>query len=192
MNTPSHSILNLAILGRAQQTALTWPILIGSWLPDAALFVFYVWAKIAGFTERAIWSDLYYSPFWQDVFAIGNSMPLALLGCGVAIWQKWPRVAVLCASMLLHHAEDLPFHNEDAHRHFWPLTDFRFVSPMSYWDRDHMGAYGALIELVLVLLSSLILLRWVRSPWGRGSLVLTNVVYAVGYVGFYLLLGRIS
>ncbi len=186
MNTPSHSILNLAVLGRAQQTARTWPILIGSWLPDAALFGFYAWAKLSGFTEQAIWGDLYYSPFWQDVFAIGNSIPLALLGCGIAAWRKWPQATVLFASMLLHHAEDLPFHNEDAHRHFWPLTDFRFVSPMSYWDTDHMGAYGALIELILVLLSSLILLRWVRSPWGRGFLIFTNGVYAVGYVSFYL------
>ena len=186
MNTPSHSILNLAILGRAQQTVLTWPILIGSWLPDAALFVFYAWAKLSGFTERDIWGDLYYAPFWQNVFAIGNSIPLALLGWGIARWQKWPRVAVLCASMLLHHAEDLPFHNEDAHRHFWPLTDFRFVSPVSYWDPNHMGAYVALFELALVLLSSLMLLRCVRSPLGRGFLVFTNVVYVVGYVRFYL------
>ena len=186
MNTPTHSILNLTILGRAQQTVLTWPILIGSWLPDAALFVFYAWAKLAGFSESSIWGELYYTPFWQDIFAIGNSIPLALLGLGIAAWRKWPWVVALCASMLLHHAEDLPFHHDDAHRHFWPLTDFRFISPVSYWDPDHFGAYVALAELLLVILASLILMRQVRSRLGRGLIIFTNVVYTVGYLSFYL------
>ena len=186
MNTPSHSILNLAILGHAPRMALTWPILIGSWLPDAALFVFYGWAKLAGIPETTIWNEVYYTPFWQDVFALGNSIPLALLGWSLATWQKWPWVAALCLSMLLHHAEDLPFHNEDAHRHFWPLTDFRFISPISYWDPEHFGAYVALAELLLVFLASLILVSRVRSRFGQGLLVFTNVVYAIGYIGFYL------
>lgn len=186
MNTPSHSILNLTILRRTQRHTLTWPILIGSWLPDSALFAFYAWAKIAGLPESFIWNEAYYDSFWQDVFAIGNSIPLAVMGVGVATWQKWPRVIALFASALLHHAEDLPFHHEDAHRHFWPLSDFRFVSPVSYWDTNHFGAYVALAELVLVLVASLILMRQVRSRVGRGFLIFTNVIYAVGYIGYYL------
>lgn len=186
MNTPSHSILNLAILRRSAPP-LTWPILVGSWLPDIAMFVFYGWAKIgAGLPEATIWNDAFYTPFWQDIFAVGNSIPLAGLGWGLALWRKWPRSAALFASMLLHHATDLPLHNEDAHRHFWPLSNARIVSPVSYWDADHFGAYMALVEIGLVLMASFFLLRQVRSPWGKGLLILTNIIYAVGYVRFYL------
>lgn len=185
MNTPSHSILNLAILGRGQQPARTWPILIGSWLPDAAIFGFYAWAKLIGLPDAVIWNETYYQPFWQAIFAIGNSMPLALLGWGIAQWRKWPIAAAIFASMLLHHAADLPFHNEDAHQHFWPLTSYRFVSPMSYWDVDHLGAYGSLIELVLVAIASVFLWRRVRSRFGKGLLILTNVIYVLGYARFY-------
>ena len=186
MNTPSHSILNLAILGHAERKVLTWPILIGSWLPDVALFIFYGWARLSGLPEAVIWNEAYYRPFWQDIFAIGNSIPLVLLVWGLAAWQRWPRMAALCLSMLLHHAEDLPFHNEDAHRHFWPLTDFRFISPISYWDPEHFGAYVALFEMVVVFGASFILVRRVRSRLGQGLIILVNVIYVIGYIGFYL------
>lgn len=186
MNTPSHSILNLAILGRSQQPALTWPILVGSLLPDAALFVFYGWAKVMGLPEAQIWNEAYYRPLWQDIFAIGNSIPLALLIGGIAFWQQRFRILALCASALLHHLEDLPVHHDDAHRHFWPVSDFRFVSPVSYWDADHFGTYVALVELSLVLLASVYLWYRVRSRLGKFLLLLTNVLYVLGYLIFYL------
>ncbi|MDB9529892.1 hypothetical protein PN498_28155 [Oscillatoria sp. CS-180] len=186
MNTPSHSILNLAILGRAQQPMMTWPILMGSWLPDAALFGFYGWAKLANIPEATIWRETYYEPIWQDIFAVGNSIPLALIGLGVFAWQQRLRIAVMFASMLLHHLEDLPLHHDDAHRHFWPLSDYRFVSPISYWDSNHWAIYGAFAELVLTLLATAILLRRVQSSWGKGLLIIINVIYVFGYYSFYL------
>jgi hypothetical protein len=95
MNTPSHTILNLAILRRSQSPELTWPIVIGSLLPDAALFVFYGWARaIAQLPERVIWNEAYYQPFWQDVFAVGNSIPHGAGRLGVALWKKRPVWAV--------------------------------------------------------------------------------------------------
>lgn len=185
MITPSHSVLNLAILRRVRQPHLTWPTLVGSWLPDAALFIFYGWARWVRMPEITIWQEAYYEPFWQDIFAVGNSIPLALVGISVFIWQKRPAWVTLFASMLLHHLEDLPLHHEDAHRHFWPLSNFRFISPVSYWDENHYGRYGALLELVLVLFASLFLLQQVRSLWGRGLLLFINVVYVLEYFGLY-------
>lgn len=186
MNTPSHSILNLALLRRAQTSALTWPILWGSWLPDLALFGFYGWAKGVGLSDTVIWGETYYEPLWQNVFAVGNSIPLACLGWAIAAWRKWPGGVALFVSMLLHHAEDLPLHHEDAHRHFWPFSAVRFVSPVSYWDPEHFGAYGALLEFSLVLVASIVLIRQVRSPVGKGLLVLTNLIYGLGFIRFYL------
>jgi len=186
MNTPAHSILNLAILGRQQPPLLTWPILLGSWAPDIAMFVFYGWAKLAGIPEVQIWRELYYTPVWQDVFAIGNSIPLVLLGLGFTIWQRRLNWIAFFASMLLHHLADLPLHHDDAHRHFWPLSDFRFISPVSYWDRNHLGTYGALIETGLLVIASAYLLRRTRSRWSQGLIILINLVYLYGYYRLYL------
>jgi hypothetical protein len=186
MNTPAHSILNLAILGRAQPPQLTWPILLGSWLPDAALFLFYGWAKWARIPEPQIWQEVYYDPTWQDIFAIGNSIPLALMGLGIFIWHRRPGGTAFFASMLLHQFADLPLHHEDAHRHFWPLTSYRFISPISYWDPDHFGRYGALAEVGLLAIASTILWKRLSSIWGKGLVGLINVAYLYGYYRFYL------
>lgn len=190
MNTPSHSILNVAILDRPNFYAgCTWPILVGSWMPDAALFVFYAWGRLSRIPPVDLWRELYFHPVWQDIFAIGNSIPLALIGLGVFSRLQRPAWAALFASMLLHHLEDLPLHHDDAHRHFWPLSDYRFISPVSYWDPAHLGRFGALTEGVLTGIASIMLLRRVRSPWARGSIVLVNSLYLMGYLAFYLARG---
>ena len=33
---------------------------------------------------------------------------------------------------------------------FFPFSNIRFTSPVSYWDRNHYGTWGALLELGLV------------------------------------------
>jgi membrane-bound metal-dependent hydrolase YbcI (DUF457 family) len=203
MNTPSHVILNLAILHRRLAGRLTAPpgsqadtrgsstqttaIILGSLLPDAALFVFYGWARFfTAASERQIWGELYYGDGWQDIFAVGNSIPLALAGLGLALWRKHPAWVALFASMVLHHGEDLPLHNEDAHRHFFPFSDVRVISPVSYWDADHFGAYAALGEAILVMVASVWLWRQHRNPWGRGLLLVVNSTYLWAYSQFYL------
>ena len=186
MNTPAHSILNLAILGQRQPPRFTWPILLGSWLPDAALFLFYGWAKWSRIPDVQIWQEVYYDPGWQVVFAIGNSIPLTLVGLGLAIWHKRSGWIAFLASIVLHHLEDLPLHHDDAHRHFWPLSNYRFISPISYWDRENLGAYGALLETVLLVGASIILWRRMSRLWSQLLLALINLLYLYGYYRLYL------
>lgn len=185
MNTPSHLILNLALLRRPLAPAMTWPILIGAVIPDAAMFVFYGWARWQGLPEQTIWGEAYYSQPWQAVFAVGNSMPLGLLGValGFRLRRFWfgPGVGFLGASMVLHHLADLPLHHDDAHQHFWPLSSMRFISPVSYWDVDHWGRLGATIELVLVLIASAYLLPRLGSRFSKGLLGGTVALTAVAY-----------
>ncbi|WP_419857635.1 hypothetical protein [Candidatus Palauibacter irciniicola] len=94
--------------------------------------------------------------------------------------------ALFVASMILHALGDLPLHREDAHRHFFPFSDWRFTSPVSYWDPDHYGGYAAIGEVLLVLAVSVFLFRAYR---GRGRWIVAGVagVYAL-FVGFAVLM----
>ena len=186
MNTPSHLVLNLAVLGRDRGVRLGWCIAIGAVLPDVPLFGFYLYERLwIGAPEQTIWGELYFRPAWQAVFDIVHSIPLVLLGLIVALWLRRPGMALLCASMLLHAVCDLPLHTVDAHRHFYPLSDYRFVSPVSYWDPLAHGAAAALGELIVVMAASVLLARRTTSRAARGALLGLNALTACGYVFFY-------
>ena len=193
MNTPSHVILNLAILGRRSRSHA--PIFWGALVPDLALFGFYGWAKlVAQMDEGTIWREAYYEPFWQDIFAVGNSIPLALLVIALAIWIKkhrpdWEGLAngalFLGISVILHCLADLPLHVDDGHQHFWPLTSFRFRSAISYWDPDHHGGIVALGEFLLVLVASWRVWGLLRSRWLKILLMGSNALMWAFYISFY-------
>ncbi|NEP61498.1 MAG: hypothetical protein F6K31_31865 [Symploca sp. SIO2G7] len=195
MNTPSHVILNLAILGRRSRSQLNGPIFWGAMLPDLALFGFYGWAKlIAKLDEATIWGETYYEPFWQDIFAVGNSIPLALVAIALALWVKGRRpdwkslangVIFLAASVILHCLADLPLHVDDGHQHFWPLSRFRFRSSISYWDPDHYGGIVAVGEFLLVLIASWRVWQVLRSRWMKALLISGNALMWLAYASFY-------
>lgn len=186
MNTPSHLVINLAILRRPQLGP--WPILLGAIVPDAAIFIFFGWAQWGQrLPPETIWREAYYEPFWQNIFAVGNSIPFAAIGLLLCYRLKRRWAMVFFASMLLHQLADLPLHHDDAHRHFWPLSELRIISPVSYWDPDHFGRLGAGLETCLVVLASVFLWGRVRSHLGRGLLLLTSLVLMGLYMGFYLI-----
>ncbi|MEO0350335.1 MAG: hypothetical protein AAF282_09855 [Cyanobacteria bacterium P01_A01_bin.15] len=193
MNTPTHAILNLAILGRKHRPEWNVPIIWGGFIPDLALFAFFGWTTVAtDLSSQQIWGEAYYAPFWQNLFVIWNSIPLALLGIGTGLWLRryqqalGTTIAICCASILLHCLEDLPLHREDAHRHFWPLSNYRFESPVSYWDPAHHGDVFAVFELGLSLMVSVYVFRLLRSRLAKGLLIFSNLLFLVFFVGFYL------
>jgi hypothetical protein len=190
MQTPGHVIINLGILGRGDRPTWTWPIIIGALIPDGMMFVFYFWTKvIRGLPDREIWSTTYFLPAWQNTFDLFNSIPLALLGVAAAIYWKRSSlagpIAACFASIILHCLQDLPLHHDDGHRHFWPLSNFRFESPISYWDPNHHAIWGSLFEVICVIGATLLTLRWLQSRWGRGILIALAGLYIALYVGLY-------
>ena len=187
MKTPSHAIINLAILGRDQHSEFNLLIVTGGILPDIPIFLYYFWAKyVAHLPEATIWSKAYYEPFVQNIVALFHSIPLAAIGWIVAYYFGWQSVQILFLSMILHSLGDLPVHNDDAHRHFFPFSNYRFISPFSYWDRNHYGSIVSLVEMLLVLLSTFQVFGFVNSYVGKGLLILVNGFYLVGAVLFYV------
>ncbi len=147
MRTPGHAVINLALVARP---SLGLPIVAGAVVPDLPIVALYFIEKARGTPTERIWSEAYQRPFWLNLIHGLHSMPLAAMGLAVSLGLHFAPAAAFFASMLLHAAADLPLHAEDAHRHFWPFSDWRFVSPISYWDvRRHATVVGA-IEAVLV------------------------------------------
>lgn len=152
MNTPAHLIFGAAAFGKPGNARITIAAVLGSLAPDISLYVMVSWSIfVAGVDPNVVFGEYYYSSTWQQVFAVDNSFVLWGLGLGLAMGARRPEFIAFAGAGLLHLAFDFPLHNHDARMHFWPLTDWVFVSPLSYWDsRFHAGIVSP-IELGLAL-----------------------------------------
>jgi membrane-bound metal-dependent hydrolase YbcI (DUF457 family) len=150
------------------------------------MFAFFAYEfLVAQMPMRVIWSERYFDPAWQAFFDLFNSLPLLAVGFVAAWFMRKEGWAILFASAACHALLDLPVHREDGHRHFWPLSDWRFMSPVSYWDPEHGGDLGSLLELVLVAVASVVLWRRYSQRLARGALVLLNGASLLGWLRFY-------
>lgn len=179
MNTPAHATLNLLLIARRERDAV--PVAIGAVLPDTPMMAFYAVEKLLRRTpEPLIWGERYFDPLWQGAFDLFNSIPSLLVGLAL-VWfagrSRW--LLGLLGSMLLHSLLDLPLHAEDAHRHFWPFSEWRFASPVSYWDPSRFGVWVFLFEAVVVFGGTAWLLRRYGRPLPRLLVLATAALYAV-------------
>jgi hypothetical protein len=178
--------LSLVALGGERGRDVGAWVVGGALLPDAPMFLFFFWERfVAGASQEQIWGELYFEPGWQAFFDAFNSIPLAV-GVGLVAWRLGKRgLQWGAASVVLHCCADLALHREDAHRHFYPLSDWRFESPISYWDPVHYGALGAGLETLVVWIGTGMLWQRVSGRASRVTLALTCVLYGVVYIGFY-------
>ena len=182
MQSPTHSLIALAILAKRENPKQNWAILLGSIVPDAFIYVCWVWLTfIKGHSQSEIWRDIYFNDPMQLTGAIFNSAPiyigLALLG----FWQRkktWGKLLLFFAlAALIHLAMDLPVHADDAHRHFWPLSNWRYYSPLSYWDNDHNAQWVGLVEAIIASIAIFVLWRRFPKVWVRVVLGLFTLFY---------------
>jgi hypothetical protein len=186
MTTPAHAVLNLLVLGGGHRRILWLPIFLGSLLPDVPMLGFYFLQRvILREPESYIWSHVYFQPNWQALFDIFNSFPLIVVGLIVAYWVRSDWLQVFFLSIGLHCMADFLLHHDDAHRHFLPLSDWRLLSPVSYWDHRYYGQYVTWAEMALVLVGSVILFQRHKSPAARVLAGVTLVSY-LGYLVYAL------
>ena len=175
MNTPAHAVVNLLLLSRRPDHRKTAVIVSGALLPDLIIILFYAWHLLIGTPEAQIWSIEYYRPLWQGFFDSFNSIPLILL-LMLAAWKtRHPLLLLFAASLLLHCLGDLPLHHDDGHRHFFPFSDWRFTSPVSYWDPAHHGRLAGLVEIAAVLGASAWL--YIKQPPLRRWILALLAIY---------------
>ena len=179
MNTVAHMVIASAVMARPDRPKQNWAMLAGSFLPDASMFVFFAWSRLQGWSGEETWNVRYWTEPWQMLGAISNSFVLFGLFLAIAWWRKWPLLMALSAAALIHIGLDLPLHADDAHRHFWPISDWRFVSPISYWDPDHMGWLGGLIESLATLVAITVLWRRFPGKQWRIALFVLGLVHGL-------------
>lgn len=171
--TQTHLLIATALFARKGTRRRNTAIIAGALIPDAAIFILFIYAVITGIPQDTLWSETYWSEPWQTWVTLGNSafLYIGLLAAslilispqdGRARWQALP--ALLALAALTHLAGDFPVHNSDAHMHFQPLSDWRFRSPISYWEAAHHGRAFFTAEIILGFALIAVLIRRWRRP----------------------------
>lgn len=179
-----------------------WMIFLG-WFgglfPDLPMFLM-VGASRMMDSNVALWRQpdgLYWIDPWKTMTDLSHSLPiwtvLALTG-----WLMWRRggaklavggqaLLVFSAGAFLHAVGDFFVHTNDAHAQLLPFTDWRFHSPVSYYQSQHFGREFAFFELAFCLFAAFWLIRTFRSWTVRGLTVLmvVPVLLHTGLVGFH-------
>jgi hypothetical protein len=160
LNTPAHVIFAAAAFARPYDRRRTFAAIAGALAPDLSLYLMAgVSLYVLGISPQVVFDQLYFSDAWQQVFAIDNSFFVWGAAFAVAWWFGAKNAMVFAAAALMHLALDFPLHHDDGRPHFWPVSDWVFESPISYWDRGaHAGIVGP-VEMALSALFCLVLVR---------------------------------
>ncbi len=186
MNTPAHLLIGTAAFGRQGQPALFWAAALGAIMPDLSLYVLgavSIW--LLGIPPSRVFNELYFSDAWQTVFAIDNSFVLWGALLALALWARREWAVVLCAAALLHIALDFPLHHDDGRPHFWPISNWVFESPVSYWDVRHGASWIAPAEGAFSLCAAVLLWR-AHVSWPIRALVLVLLLLEIWIVSEWL------
>lgn len=183
MYTPTHLIFGLAAFGRTDARKVTAAALAGAAIPDASLYLLAgTHLIVLGTDPQVVFGEMYYSDAWQSVFRVDNSFLVwgFVLALGLAVRRAW--VVALAGAALLHIGLDLPLHHDDGRAHFWPLTNWVFVSPVSYWDPAHYGGILTPIEIAVSWAACVVLWkRYLRWPMRVLIVLLAALQLPVAY-----------
>lgn len=177
MNTPAHLLLGAAVFGRPSGRKVIWAAMAGALLPDLSLYLLAgVSIAVLQIPPQIVFNELYFSDLWQSIFAVDNSFIVWGALLALAIWRKADWAIALTGAALLHIALDFPLHHDDGRPHFWPLSDWVFESPVSYWDRGHYANMVGPVAAVVSVISAVVI--WMRKPGVFLSLLVALLVAA--------------
>ena len=184
MTTHSHAILNIALLSKRGKPYLHSYACLGAVIPDIPIFIFFaVETFIFQTSQREMWGARYFMEAWQNFFDVFNAVPLILILLGIGYYlMHSERVTVVAWSMLIHCTFDFLTHHDDGHHHLFPLSDFIFASPISYWDSNHHAGIFRVVECVVILAASIYLFPRLKTRFGRGVLVIINVLFLASFL----------
>ncbi|MEM9431155.1 MAG: cobalamin biosynthesis protein CobQ [Pseudomonadota bacterium] len=160
-----------------------------AFLPDASLYAMVAWnGFVRGMEPAEIFGRAYFDPFWQSVFAVDNSVFVWGLLLAIGLGTGVAGIVAFAGSGLLHILGDFPLHHDDGRAHFWPVSDWIFESPVSYWDPAHHGQIVGALEALLCVALCAVLWRRFQGGWARGLIGLAFVSQVLPTILFGLLL----
>ena len=189
MNTPAHAIFGAAVFGRAGDFRVTTAAIAGGLVPDLPLMTMVGWSLwVRGVSPEMVFGTYYFSEDWQAVFSIDHGFFIWGAALLLAILLRRPVLLAFAGSGFLHALVDFFVHHDDARAQFWPLTSWKFQSPISYWDRAHYGQYVGPLEIVISLGLCVLLWRQFHRMPARALIVLAAVAETAPSIMFGLML----
>lgn len=184
MQTQTHALIGAYFFGKRDATLMTTGAIAGM-APDLPMFAIVAALAAAGHSGREIFGHDYFQPWWQHINGVAHSLILwplllaaALLARQARPGADWPPMLLAAAGAGLTHAcVDFLCHREDAHMQFWPLSSWKFVSPVSYYEPAHFGVPAMIVESALGLFLAWRLVALARRRWSRGLIVLASLPY---------------
>jgi len=190
MMTQTHVAIGLLFAARTGKRAAITGAILGGIAPDFGMVpMMLVSYFLLGQDMGQIWDTTFYSFPWWTIDQITNSAPLylVLLGAGVLAGRQtghwWPQfLAAFALTALLHVGFDFLTHASDGHIHFWPLSDFIFASPVSYWEGAHHGQVFGFFEAIAGVIAAVVLWRLYQGWQVRTFAGLLALLSLVGLV----------
>ena len=90
----------------------------------------------------------------------------------------------------LHLTLDFPLHHDDGRSHFWPVSDWIFESPVSYWDPNTHGGIFSVFEIALCIALLTLLWRRFSGNFARSATLLVGLLQVAPALVFGLMLGE--
>jgi hypothetical protein len=176
MNTQTHALMGAVFFGRALPRT-TWAGALGGLTPDIPMLSIVATLKLSGVSDGQIFDHMYWENWWQITNGIAHSFLLwGALVVAALVWRHELLLA-FSAAALLHAAIDFCVHREDAHMHFWPLTRWKFMSPVSYYDPAHYGRWVSAFEAIMGLALMAILFARFHNWPVRAVLAVAMMAY---------------
>lgn len=189
MNTPAHLVFAAAAFGSPDNPKRTWAAILGGLAPDFSLYAMTAWAIfISGHSPQYVFDTLYFSDPWQAVFSVDNSFFVWGVILALGVWLRTPLIWAFAAGALLHIGFDFPLHHDDGRAHFWPISDWVFESPVSYWDPNAFGNIVGPIEAALVVAACVWMWTRYHSTIARVLLGLAITLQIAPYIMFSLMM----
>jgi membrane-bound metal-dependent hydrolase YbcI (DUF457 family) len=164
MMTSTHILIGAAVTTRPGQSRLQiaagW---FGGLFPDISMFIMVVASRFPGVGPVNLWvkpDGWYWNEPWRSFDTSINSIPfmVVVLLAAVLLWRRGGAargfglgLAMFSTSALLHMGVDFFTHASDARANFWPLSNWIFTSPVSYYEDAYYGAIMRPLDVVLGL-----------------------------------------
>ena len=180
MNTQAHLIIGSAVFARPDSWKVNTAAIVGSLAPDVSLYVLAVYYLfIQDVSPAIVFGEMYYSNQWQSIFSVDNSFFVWGIIIGIGFALKNLIIKIFGLAGLLHLLLDFPLHHDDGRAHFWPLSDWVFASPFSYWDDGHYGnIIGPLEASLSFILCGLLLMRF-RTLRARATIIFLGLLEVI-------------